>query len=82
MNWLVKSAAITHPHGPQILECVVELGVKVLPLAHAEVRQEIGFAEFSALALSAQGFPLIVDSVPNVEQGEEIGFGVGEAFVR
>ncbi len=82
MNGFVGGVALVQADGAQLLEGVVKLRVEVLPLAHAQVGKEVGFAELAALVLGAQGFPLVVDGVPDIEQGEEIRLRIHEALVR
>ena len=40
------------------------------------------FAEFTALALRPERFPLVVNSVPDIEQREEVRLRIKKAFVR
>src|SRR5260370_28380000 len=42
----------------------------------------MSFAELAPLILSSKRFPLFVDRVPNVQQGEEVGLWMDEAFMR
>src|SRR5581483_11640677 len=39
-------------------------------------------AEFAPLVLSSERLPLIVDGIPNIEQSQEVGAGIGETLVR
>ena len=81
MDGLVSGIAFTEPDRFDVIEGVMELGVKVLPFAHAEIGEEIGLAELPPLALGTERLPLIVNGIPQIEQGEKIGLWVGEALV-
>ena len=68
MNRLIGRVAFVEFQCAQILKGVMQLRVQVLPLAHSQVREELLAAEFAALVLRAQFFPLVVNRVPNVKQ--------------
>src|SRR3954467_8758852 len=81
MDGFILGIAFVKPNRAEIFQCIVKLGIEVLPFAHAEIRKKMFAAEFPALVLGAQGFPLVVDRVPNVKQREEIGSGIIETPV-
>ena len=60
----------------------MQLCVEILPLHHAQVGEKVLAAELPALALRAQLFPLVMDGVPDIEQGEKIRLRIVEAPVR
>ena len=64
----------------EIGERLGKLLFNVHPLAHAEIGKEVRLAEFAELALRAL-LEFVVHAFPNIEQSEEIGFAVNEAFV-
>src|SRR5205085_1003682 len=82
MNGVVSGVAFIELQRAEIIERVVELRVKILPLAHAQIRKEMLFAEATSGALRAQFLPLIVNGIPDVEQREEVGTRIVEPFMR
>ena len=58
-----------------------ELAVQVLPLADAQVVQELALDRAAEL-VAAQHLLLLAEVAPQVEQGEEVGVLVGEPGVQ
>src|SRR5690606_30644811 len=67
--------------GVEIFKNIAELGMQILPLAHAEIGKKILTTEFPPLILRAEFFPFVVNGVPDVEQREEIGLRISESLV-
>ena len=68
----------------QLFHHLAQLGVDVLPLAHAQVVEEI-HAALAAELVRGERFLLLAEIVPQVYEGEEVGLFVVEAtmlFVR
>ena len=68
MDRVVSGAAFIELERAQIIERVVQLGINVLPLAHAQVGKKALLAELPPLALGPQPVPLVVNRVPDIEQ--------------
>ena len=82
MDGIVVGVAFVELQSAEIFQRVVQLRVKILPLAHPQVGKEVLPAKLPARVLGAKLVPLVVDGVPNVEQREEVGLWVVELLVR
>ena len=81
MDRVVSGVAFVEPERAQVIERVVQLGINILPFAHAQVGKKALLAELPPLALRPQPVPLVVHGVPDVEQREKVGLRVGELLV-
>jgi hypothetical protein len=74
--------ACRSPAGPQIelADAAGELGVQVLPLAHAQEREEMLPAPLAQLTAGERG-GLLAECAPEIEHGKKIGAGIGEQRV-
>ncbi|CAH0222433.1 hypothetical protein SRABI106_01994 [Rahnella aquatilis] len=77
MNFAVFSGQAVHRQ-PQFFHYLTQLGVNVLPLAHAQIVEEIAAAQFAELC-RRQRFLLHLQVIPQVYECQEIRVFVGKA---
>ncbi|SAF75120.1 Uncharacterised protein [Enterobacter kobei] len=79
MNFTVLRRLAVHRNA-QLFHHLAQLSVDILPLAHAQVVEEI-HAALAAELVRGERFLLLAEIVPQVHEGEEIGLFVVEATV-